>query len=269
MMSGDRFPPVRLERDGHVARITIDRPEVLNAMDSQAHLALSDALDEVEAADAVRVVVLTGAGERAFSVGRDLAELRRESSMDEAERAALRDRWGRVRRLTDRHGFAKPVIARVNGYALGGGFELALACDIVVAADHATFALPEPRRGLIASAGGVHRLPRQIPQKIAMGMMLTGRTITATRGVELGLVNQVVPGAELDKAVASWVDDILLCAPLSVQATKQCAMSGLGRSLEEAMAAFYPFEEKRKSSSDIGEGLRAFAEKRMPNWRGV
>ncbi len=268
-MTGQSAPPVRLDRDGPVAWITIDRPGALNAMDSHAHLALSDILDRVEADDALRVVVLTGAGDRAFSVGRDLTELAREPAMDPAERAALQGRWRRIRRLTDRHGFAKPIVARVNGYALGGGFELALACDIVVAADHATFALPEPKRGLIAFAGGVHRLPRQIPLKIAMGHLLTGRPMTAARAAQLGLVNEVVPSAALDAAVAGWVADLLACAPLSVQATKQCVLEGLGRPLADAMNAAYPLEERRKASSDACEGPRAFAEKRKPAWTGA
>ncbi|HEX8606561.1 MAG TPA: enoyl-CoA hydratase-related protein, partial [Pseudoduganella sp.] len=173
--------PVLCEVTGHVARLTINRPEALNAMDSHAHLALSNALDAIEADDAVRVVVLTGAGPKAFSAGRDLKEVAAEREMSKADRAALARRWSATRRLTDRHDFHKPLIAAVNGIAYGGGFELALACDIIVAADHAGFALPEPRRGLIATAGGVHRLPRQVPLKVAMGMLLTGQPVSAQR----------------------------------------------------------------------------------------
>src|SRR5690606_9034123 len=129
--------------------------------------------------------------------------------------------------LTSRYDLFKPIIARVNGFALGGGLELALACDIIVAAEHAEVGLPEPRRGLIAGAMGVHRLPRQMPLKAAMGYMLTGRRIPAKRAYELGLINEVVPLSELDAAVDSWVQDILRCAPLSVRATKEAAMRGL------------------------------------------
>lgn len=260
--------PVLLALDGHVATLTIDRPDALNAMDSHAHLALSQLLDDIAANDQVRVVVLTGAGERAFSAGRDLKEVAAEPSMTDEERAALAGRWAATRRLTDRHDFYKPIIARVNGMALGGGFELALACDLIVAADHAQFALPEPRRGLIAMAGGMHRLPRQLPLKIAMGMLLTGRPLTADAALRHGLVNQVVPLAELDAAVAAWVADILACAPLSVQATKQCAMDGLGRPLPDALAAVYSLEQQRRASRDSIEGPRAFAARRAPVWEG-
>lgn len=260
--------PVLLDVAGHVATLTIDRPDAMNAMDSHAHLALSRLLDEIAANDGVRVVVLTGAGERAFSAGRDLKEVAAETTMTPEERTALARRWDSVRRFTDRHDFHKPVIARVNGLALGGGFELALACDLIVAADHAQFALPEPRRGLIATAGGVHRLPRQLPLKTAMGMLLTGRPLTADDAMRHGLVNEVVPSSALDAAVAAWVADILACAPLSVQATKQCALDGLGRPLADALAASYPLEERRRASRDSVEGPRAFAARRAPVWEG-
>jgi enoyl-CoA hydratase/carnithine racemase len=260
--------PVLLTLDGHVATLTINRPEAMNAMDSHAHLALSRLLDEIARNDEVRVVVLTGVGERAFSAGRDLKEVATETDMSADQRAALAARWAEVRRLTDRHDFHKPLIARVNGLALGGGLELALACDLIVAADHASFALPEPRRGLIATAGGVHRLPRQLPLKTAMGMLLTGRAMAAAEALRHGLVNEVVPAAQLDAAVAAWVADVLACAPLSVQATKQCAMEGLGRPLADALRAAYPLEERRRASEDSVEGPRAFAAKRAPVWKG-
>lgn len=251
-------------RDG-VARLTINRPERLNAMDSHAHLALSEALDTLAADDTVRVLVLTGAGERAFSAGRDLREL---ASADAAGQAAADARWARVTRFTDRLDYPKPIIARVRGFALGGGFELALACDIIVAADDASFALPEPRRGLIPFAGGVHRLPRQLPLKVAMGHLLTGRSMDARRAYELGLVNEVVPADVLDNAVARWADDILACAPLAIRAIRQCVADGLGRPLREAMTARYPAEDVRQASADAIEGPLAFAEKRAPVWAG-
>jgi enoyl-CoA hydratase/carnithine racemase len=260
--------PILYEVDGHVARLTVNRPQAMNAMDSHAHLALSQALDRVQNDDHIRVLVLTGSGERAFSAGRDLKEVAAEQDMSSQELEVLRQRWLMVRRLTDRHDFFKPIIARVNGLAFGGGFELALACDVIVAADHASFALPEPKRGLIATAGGVHRLPRQLPLKVAMGMLLTGRPLAAARACELGLVNQVVPFAELDAAVASWTADMLECAPLALQASKQCALLGLGRQIAEAMAAGYPLEEKRKTSADSKEGPKAFAARRKPVWMG-
>ncbi|MEJ2131356.1 MAG: enoyl-CoA hydratase-related protein, partial [Gammaproteobacteria bacterium] len=162
----------------------------------------------------------------------------------------------------------KPVIARLNGLALGGGLELALACDIIVAADHAELGLPEPRRGLVAGGGGMHRLVRQMGLKQAMGYMLTGRHMSAQRAYEVGLVNQVVPLGELDEAVDAWVEDIVRCAPLSVRATKECAMKGLDNPLPEAFFADYEWEKKRRESEAAREGPRAFAEKREPHWQG-
>ncbi|MCY4655932.1 MAG: enoyl-CoA hydratase-related protein, partial [Gammaproteobacteria bacterium] len=170
--------------------------------------------------------------------------------------------------LARRWYFPKPVIARVNGFALGGGLELALACDIVVAADHAELGLPEPKRGLVAGAGGVHRLPRQIGLKPAMGFLLTGRHIPAKRAYELGLVNDVVPYVQLDETVEEYVQDILACAPLSVRATKEMAMRGIDYPLSEAFHKDYQWEIRRRSSPDASEGPRAFAEKRLPNWTG-
>lgn len=255
-------PPVLVRIDGAVATLTINRPARMNAMDSHAHLALSEALDRAQDDPAVRVLVLTGAGDRAFSAGRDLKELAVGDS------PAVAARWAGVTRLTDRLDYPKPVIARVNGLALGGGFELALACDVIVAADSASFALPEPKRGLIPSAGGVHRLPRQLPLKVATGMLLTGRALSAADALRLGLVNQVVPAADLDDAVAAWAADMIACAPLSIAAIKQILSHGLGRPLGEAIAVTYPAEELRLASNDSIEGPRAFADKRAPVWTG-
>jgi crotonobetainyl-CoA hydratase/dehydration protein DpgD len=145
---------------------------------------------------------------------------------------------------------------------------MALACDIIVIADHAEVGLPEPRRGLIAGAMGVHRLPRQAPLKAAMGYMLTGRHIPAQRAYELGLVSEVVPLAKLDEAVEAWVQDILRCAPLSVRATKQAALEGLEMTLQDAAVARFDWEMRRRTSNDAVEGPRAFAEKRAPDWTG-
>jgi enoyl-CoA hydratase/carnithine racemase len=170
--------------------------------------------------------------------------------------------------LTSRYDLFKPIIARVNGFALGGGLEMALACDIIIAAEHAELGLPEPRRGLIAGAMGVHRLPRHVPLKAAMGHMLTGRHMSARRAYELGLATEVVPMAQLDEAVDAMVRDIVRCAPLSVRATKQAALEGLRLPLDEAGVATYEWEMRRRRSADAIEGPRAFAEKRTPNWTG-
>lgn len=160
--------PIDVSVDQHVARITINRPERMNTFDSDTHVAFSDAIDRVEADDDIWVAVITGAGERSFCAGRDLKYTAELNAAGDAERAADAAKLARATRLQDRFDLTKPFIARVNGFALGGGLELALACDIIVCADHVELGLPEPRRGLIAGAMGVHRLPRQIPHHLAM-----------------------------------------------------------------------------------------------------
>ncbi|MEU9739072.1 enoyl-CoA-hydratase DpgD [Micromonospora chersina] len=259
---------VRYEKADHVARVTLDRPEVLNAMDLRMHAELAEVWDDVEADDDVRVVVLTGAGDRAFSVGQDLRE-RARLDADGVPPSSFGSRgqpgWPR---LTERFDLSKPVLARVDGYALGGGFELVLACDLVVASDRAVFALPEPRLGLVPGAGGAFRLSRQAPLKAAMGYLLTGRRMDAGTAYALGLVNEVVPAAELDRCVAGWVADLLACAPLALRAIKQAVLGSLDRPLPEAFAGRYGWEERRRASRDAVEGPRAFAEKRAPVWLG-
>ena len=259
---------ILFERKDRVAHITIQRPERLNSFDPDTHVEFSRALDAFERDDELWVGVLTGAGERAFSAGRDLVQLAEISRASEAEQRADAAKMRDARRLTDRFELSKPLIARLNGFALGGGLEIALACDIIGAAEHAELGLPEPKRGLIAGAMGVHRLPRQLPLKVAMGYLLTGRHMSATRAYELGLVNEVVPHERLDASVDAWVADILACAPLAVRATKQAAMQGLDLPLPEAGRTRFEWELRRRASEDATEGPRAFAEKRSPQWRG-
>ncbi|OXM54598.1 enoyl-CoA hydratase [Amycolatopsis thailandensis] len=259
---------VRYEKKDHVAYVTMDRPGVLNAMDRRMHTELAGIWDDVEADDDVRAVVLTGAGDRAFSVGQDLKE--RARLTEEGVEASTFGSGGQPGhpRLTDRFTLSKPVVARVHGYALGGGFELMLACDIAIASEDAVFALPEVRLGLIAGAGGVFRLPRQLPHKVAMGHLLTGRRMDAATALRYGLVNEVVPVAELDRCVAEWTDSLVRAAPLSVRAIKEAALRSLDVPLEEAFKTLYPWEERRRRSADATEGARAFAEKRDPIWTG-
>jgi enoyl-CoA hydratase/carnithine racemase len=251
-----------------VAWITINRPEVRNALNPVTYYELSQACDRVEQDDDIWLAVITGAGDKAFSAGRDLKQMAQINAASEAEKREEKELWKKVTRLTDRHYFPKPIIARLNGSAYGGGLEIALACDIIVAVDDARIGLPEPRRGLIPFAGGVHRLPRQIPLKKAMGYLLTGRDMSATEACELGLINEVVPADRLDETVESWVADILKCAPLAIRAIKQCVMEGLDYSLAEAMSREYAWETRRQHSEDSKEGPTAFAEKREPRWTG-
>ena len=262
-------PRVLYRKQGHVAYVTLNRPAVLNAMDLRMHEELAGIWDDFEQDDDLWLGVVTGAGQRAFSVGQDLKELVRQGNGAPAPATfGSRGRPGWPR-LTERFSLSKPLIARVNGYALGGGFELALACDVIVAAEHATFALPEARLGLMAGAGGVFRLTRQIPFKVAIGHLVTGREMTATRAYALGLVNEVVPADELDDCVDAWVQDILRCAPLAVQAIKESALRSANLPLESAFAARYEREERRMHSRDSHEGPLAFVEKRIPQWTGT
>jgi enoyl-CoA hydratase/carnithine racemase len=258
----------RYEKRGHVGYVTITRPERMNALHAPASRELGQVWDEFAADDDAWVGVLTGEGDKAFSAGNDLKYTAEMSRLSKDERPDLSMPSSGFGGLTSRYDLFKPLVARVNGFALGGGFEMALACDIIVIADHAEVGLPEPRRGLIAGAMGVHRLPRQAPLKAAMGYMLTGRHIPAQRAYELGLVSEVVPLAKLDEAVEAWVQDILRCAPLSVRATKQAALEGLEMTLQDAAVARFDWEMRRRTSNDAVEGPRAFAEKRAPDWTG-
>jgi enoyl-CoA hydratase/carnithine racemase len=251
-----------------VAWITLNRPKALNSLNPQLRWQLSQHMDEVESNDDIWLTVITGAGDKAFCAGADLKHRALERSASEEQRAHWRELVSQTRHIIERWYTPKPIIAMVNGYALGGGLEVAMACDIIVAADHAEFGLPEPRRGLIAGSAGVHRLPRQIGLKPAMGYMLTGRHMTASRAYQLGLVNEVVPYNELKSTVDGYVADILRCAPLAVRATKEASMRGLDYPLPQAYYNRYESEVKRVNSRDSLEGPRAFAEKREPNWQG-
>jgi crotonobetainyl-CoA hydratase/dehydration protein DpgD len=256
------------EKRDHVAYITITRPEVMNALHVYANLELDEVWNDFAADEDAWVAVFTGQGERAFSAGNDLKFTAEMSRLPADQRPKVGFPKGGFGGITSRYDLFKPIIARVNGFALGGGFEMAMACDIIVAAEHAEVGLPEPRRGLIAGAMGVHRLPRQMPIKAAMGYMLTGRHIPAPRAYELGIVNEVVPLDKIDAAVDAWVQDILRCAPMSVRASKEAAMVGLEMTLQDAGRGSYGWEDRRRKSEDAIEGPRAFAEKRTPNWLG-
>ncbi|MCH2173334.1 enoyl-CoA hydratase-related protein [Myxococcota bacterium] len=248
-------------RDGRILTVTIERPEVMNALHPPANWELSETLDEFCADPDLWVAIITGAGDRAFSAGNDLkyqANVGRGMEVPPTGFCGVTSRF-------DNH---KPLIAAVNGVAMGGGFEIALACDLIIASENAVFALPEPRVGLIAGAGGVHRLPRQIGVKQAMGMLLTGRRVGAEEGQQLGFVNEVVPHGELMDAARRWADQILECSPLSVRASKESAMVGLdSESLEGAMRARYESMATLFESEDFIEGPAAFAEKRPPQWK--
>ena len=250
----------KAERDGPLLTVTINRPDVMNALHPPANHELAGVFDDFERDPELWVAIVTGAGDRAFSAGNDLKY--------QASGGKMSSPSAGFGGLTSRFENPKPVIAAVNGIAMGGGFEIALACDVIVASENAVFALPEPRVGLAALAGGVHRLPQQIGLKPAMGMMLTGRRVGAAEALELGIANEVVAPAELLGSARAWADQILECSPLSVRATKEAAMGGLGMSIEQAMGTTFPGVRTMAKSEDFIEGPKAFAEKRKPNWKG-
>src|SRR5690349_5688246 len=214
--------------EGRIRIVTINRPEVMNALHSEAHWEFDAVWNEFAADPELWVGIITGAGERAFSAGNDL-------KVQAAGRRGPRPATG-FAGITHRFDLDKPLIAAVNGIAMGGGFEIALSCDIIIAAENAVFALPEPRVGLIAGAGGVHRLPRIIPQKQALGMILTGRRVSAAEGKELGFVNEVVGVGQALSAAKRWAELILECSPKAIRASKQSYFRGLEEpNLESAM----------------------------------
>ena len=247
-------------REGHVVIVTLSRPEVMNAL----HKAADDELDVIWDEFAVDpdqwVAIVTGSGDRAFCAGNDL---KFQASVG-GPRQYPKSGFGG---LTARFDLDKPVIAAVNGVCMGGGCELALACDIVIAAENARFALPEPRVGMAALAGGLHRLPRTIGLKRAMGMLLTGRHVGAREAFDLGFVTALAPeGQALDTAKA-WALQLLECSPMSLRATKQVAMRGLAfADLQDACRAEYDAVTKLRNSKDYIEGAKAFFEKRKPVW---
>ncbi|WP_409330165.1 enoyl-CoA hydratase-related protein [Trujillonella humicola] len=258
-------PKVLVERHGHVLVVTINRPEVRNAVDGEVHMTIGRLLDEVDADPDVRVVVITGAGGRAFCAGADLkANARGESVLPRGF-----EHWGFAGWV--RHPIGKPTIAAVNGAAMGGGAELLLSCDLAVAAEHAVIGLPEVTIGMIAADGGPFRALAQLPQRVGMELVLTGDPITAARALDLNLVNRVVPGPQVLDAALALAGRIAANAPLAVQASKRIALGLRGG---ERPAERLHWELTREhahataGSADAREGVRAFLEKRPPVWTG-
>ncbi|MEM7018334.1 MAG: enoyl-CoA hydratase-related protein [Pseudomonadota bacterium] len=250
----------KTEREGNLLIVTLNRPERLNALHSPAHAELDGVFNEFAEDPDLWVAIVTGEG-RAFSAGNDL-----KYQAEGGKRFAVASGFAG---LTSRYDLNKPVIAAVNGVAMGGGFEIALACDIIIASDKAMFALPEPKVGLAALAGGLHRLPRQIPLKQAMGMILTGRHVPAAEGKELGFVTDVVPAENLMEEAKRWAAQIMECSPMSIRASKEVVYAGLDESnYEKAFGSEYSAVKALSSSEDFIEGPKAFAEKRPPQWKG-
>lgn len=257
---------VTVETRGYVMLITINRPEARNAVNAQVHEGVGDALHAADKDSEIRAVIVTGAGDKAFCAGADLVALSRGESLAPDDKT--KQAWGFAGLIT--HPISKPMIGCVNGDALGGGLEITLACDLAVAVDTARFGLPEPKRGLFAAAGGVFRLADQLPKKIALEMILTGDPISATRALELGLVNALAPRDGLLDAAFALAERIAVNAPLSVQASKRMAQGIVDGKVAREDAAWAQNRGESKlvfTSEDSREGPKAFAEKRAPVWK--
>lgn len=257
------FKHCRYEVDGQIVTITIDRPQVLNALHPAGHQEMSDAFDLYAADDSLRVAIVTGAGDRAFCVGTDLKFLA-ETGLANKPRTGFAG-------MTHRFDLWKPVIGAVNGLCLGGGMEMLGGCDLVVAAEHARFGLPETRVGLAASGGGMlQRLPREIAMKHAMRLVLTGTPIPAQEAWRIGLINEVAPADQVMARARALAEEILACAPLAVMASKQAMLQSRDvADLVSVMHENYPILQQMLASNDAIEGPKAFAEKRKPNWTGT
>jgi enoyl-CoA hydratase/carnithine racemase len=240
--------------------VMLNRPERRNALHADANHELGAIFDNFERDPALRIAILTGAGDKAFSAGADLVTAMKEGQMPVPPSGFA----GLVSRFDRR----KPIIAAVNGMAVGGGFETALACDIVIAADHASFGLTEPRVGLAALGGGIQRAVEELGPKRAHALLLSAKRISAEEAAAMGIVAEVVPDAQLMATARSWAETILECSPASIAATKAVVQSLGGSSVEQSMRGMFDLPEVRSllTGPDAREGPKAFAEKRKPNW---
>jgi crotonobetainyl-CoA hydratase len=263
-MTDVEAPAALSERRGNVLLITINRPDARNAVNGAVSTAVGDALQQAQDDADVWAVVITGAGDKSFCAGADLKAISRRENLFHPQHPE----WGFAGYV--RHFIDKPTIAAVNGTALGGGTELALASDLVVAEQSAKFGLPEVKRGLVAAAGGVFRIVDQLPRKVAMHLLFTGEPITAAEALEWGLINEVVPDGTVVDAALALAQRITVNAPLAVQASKRVAVgvdegiitadeTGWSRTMREIGALM--------KSEDAKEGPLAFAEKRQPVWK--
>ena len=250
------------EVDGHIARLTLNRPKALNSISHDLDVELYETWQTIDNDPDIWVAVLGAAGDRAFCAGADI------SGGTEADASRLALGGG----LTGIGGplvkLRTPLIAAVHGYALGGGFELAMCADIIVAADTTKFGLPETKAGIIGESGVMHRAIRQLPHHIALAMILTGDRLEAQDALRFGLVNEVVPFDELADAATRWAEKICAASPLAVQAAKSAVLSRVGGPLEIALSTKYEEIEAYANSEDVKEGRSAFQERRTPDWKG-
>ena len=258
-----------VEKKDHLTIIRLNRPEVRNAINPYVSLELEDAFYEFENDSDAWIAIVTGVGDKAFSAGFDL-KWGASASIEEQRESFSKLKYKAVTGgLTFNPNITKPVIAAVNGFAFGGGFELALGCDLIIAAEHAIFSLPEPLVGRVPTEGGVHRLVRYLPYHLAMEILFTYKRISAQEGVDLGFVNKVVPLDQLLIEAEKIANVIMEGSPLAIRAIKQMANDGLETTLRKANTTTFPLYAKFMQSQDFIEGPKAFTEKRKPVWKGV
>lgn len=252
---------VEYRADGRVAVLTLNRPERMNSFDTALGRELLDTITELQDAAAVRCIVITGTGDRAFCTGADLKE---RNGMTEAQWQAQHRIFERAHRSIRES--RRPVIAAVNGYALGGGCELAMSCDFIVAAETASFGLPEVKRGIIPGVGGTQLLPRLAPRGVAVALLVTGDTVGARRAAEFGLVTEVTAPGDLMTVAMSYATRVAANSPQAVWAARRAIRVGLDSGLEGAIEAALPVYEGTVAHPDRGEGVAAFNERRAPSF---
>lgn len=263
------YTQIIVEKKGQVTIITINRPEAYNSLQPITHLELNKAFDDFENDSEVYVAIITGAGEKAFCSGNDLKYMANRTPEQKANATKEMEQIKGFGGITERFDSIKPIIAAVNGGALGGGMEICLACDLIVSADHAVFGLPEVTVGVNALAGGLYRLQRHIPFNKAMELVLTGRHMPAQEAYELGLVNIVTTADRLMEEALKLANRICKNAPLAVQASKQVLYKSLEYDIRDCFdMEKYPAIQLNLKSEDFLEGPRAFAQKRKPQWKG-
>jgi enoyl-CoA hydratase/carnithine racemase len=255
---------INYEKKNHLAIITMNRPDAMNAMNAQMRKEMSESYLDFRDDKDSWVLIITGAGEKAFSAGMDLKEMAaRLAAGPQSGRAPVQPQPDLIAGTID---IWKPIIAAINGVAVGGGLELALACDIRIIADNARLGLMEPKRGIVPGGKGTIRLPRIVPFGIAAEMLLSGDLISAQEAYRIGLANQVVPAGDLMTAATKMAERFMDCAPLAVQSIKETLYKTMGMQLDEALQA--SFGQNVSASEDAREGTAAFAQKRKPVWKG-